>query len=104
MILTIFVLTVIVFASRYLFLSPKVPVRLHPHIEGILSFASPAVLTAIWVPIVFFPQQELDVSWDNPYLLAAILACLIAYKTHSILKTTIGSMALFFILKFWLGF
>lgn len=101
MLITVIVLTLIVFGSRYLFLSPKVPIKLHPHLEGILSYASPAVLTAIWIPIVFFPQNELNLSLQNPYLLGAVLASVIAYYTKSILKTTILSMIFFFILKFY---
>lgn len=96
---TIIILSLIVFASRYLFLSPNLPIKLHPHLQGILSFASPAVLTAIWVPIVFFPEGELALGLDNPYLIGAILAAGLAYFTKNILLTSVLSMIVFFVLK-----
>ncbi|WP_244915543.1 AzlD domain-containing protein [Vibrio hyugaensis] len=70
--------------------------------QKVLSYASPAVLTAIWTPIVFIPEGELSVSWQNPFLLAALLAAAIAYLTKNVLLTTIVSMVAFLLLRIWL--
>jgi branched-subunit amino acid transport protein len=100
--LSILLMTALVFTSRYLFLEPKLPIRLGTRTQKILSYASPAVLTAIWAPIVFVPEGELGLSLQNPFLLAAIIAILIAYLTKNVLMTTIVSMAAFLLLRLML--
>ncbi|PJC86770.1 branched-chain amino acid ABC transporter [Vibrio sp. HA2012] len=95
----ILAMTGVVFLSRYLFLEPRLPLKLNAKAQHLLSFSSPAVLTAIWGPIVFLPEGKLGISPDNPYLLAAILAALIAWKTKNVLLTTVVSMGLFLVLK-----
>ncbi|AEX24811.1 MULTISPECIES: AzlD domain-containing protein [Vibrio] len=97
--LSILLMTALVFTSRYLFLEPKLPIRLGVRTQKILSYASPAVLTAIWAPIVFIPEGELGLSLQNPFLLAAIIAVLIAYLTKNVLMTTIVSMVAFLLLR-----
>ncbi|MFB9216477.1 AzlD domain-containing protein [Vibrio sinaloensis] len=97
--LSILAMTVLVFVSRYLFLEPKLPLRLNPQAQRLLSYSSPAVLTAIWAPIVFMPEKELWVTPENPYLVAAVIAALIAWKTGNVLLTTIVSMVIFLVLK-----
>ncbi|MCW8332403.1 AzlD domain-containing protein [Vibrio paucivorans] len=97
--ISILAMTGLVFMSRYLFLEPKLPLRLNPQAQRLLSYSSPAVLTAIWAPIVFMPDNQLDLSVSNPFLWAALLAGLIAWKTKNVLLTTISSMVVFLILK-----
>ncbi|KGK14171.1 branched-chain amino acid ABC transporter [Vibrio navarrensis] len=97
--LTILAMTALVFASRYLFLEPNLPLKLGQRTQRFLSYASPAVLTAIWAPIVFSPEGELHLSPHNPYILAALLAAFIAWKSKNVLLTTIVSMAVFLLLK-----
>ena len=97
--LTIFAMAGLVFFSRYIFLEPKLPLRLAPQVQRILSYSGPAVLTAILAPIVFTPEGELWVAVNNPYLICAILAVLIIYKTGNVLLTTVLSMGVFLVLK-----
>lgn len=97
--LSILAMTLLVFVSRYLFLEPKLPLRLNPQAQRLLSYSSPAVLTAIWAPIVFMPEQELWVTPDNPYLIGALIAAVMAWKTKNVLLTTFVSMAVFLVLK-----
>ncbi|CAM2925682.1 AzlD domain-containing protein [Vibrio mytili] len=97
--LSILLMTVLVFISRYLFLEPKLPLRLGMRTQKVLNYASPAVLTAIWAPIVFMPDGELSLEVQNPFLLAALVAVLIAYLTKNVLLTTIVSMVLFLVLR-----
>ncbi|MCW8345593.1 AzlD domain-containing protein [Vibrio sp. ZSDZ65] len=95
----ILILTSIVFASRYLFLEPKLPLRISASAKRFLSYASPAVLTAIWGPIVFLPHGELNWSDNLPYCLGAIFAIICAKITNNVLLTTIVSIAFFILLK-----
>ncbi|MGR5178141.1 AzlD domain-containing protein [Vibrio parahaemolyticus] len=97
--LTILVLTLVVFISRYLFLEPRVPLRLSSGAQRFLSYASPAVLTAIWGPIVFLPHGKLALSDNLPYLLAALFAMVLALTTKNVLFTTIISIVVFLVLN-----
>lgn len=98
---SILAMTAVVFLSRYLFLSPKLPLKLNGNAQRLLSYSSPAVLTAIWAPIVFIHDDRLSVSYHNPYLIAAILAAFIAWKTKNVIATTVLSMLCFFVLNAW---
>jgi branched-subunit amino acid transport protein len=96
--LMIFLMAAIVFGSRYLFLEPKLPVRLNTKIQKFLSYSAPAVLTAILAPIVFINDTELNLSIENSYLVCALVAVFLAILTKNTLLTTILSMGLFFII------
>ncbi len=89
----------LVFISRYLFLEPRLPIRLGPRTLHFLHYTGPAVLTGIWAPIVFNQNNTLDFSLQNPYFTAAIAAAIIAFTTRNVLLTTVISMALFFFLR-----
>ncbi|MCM5508603.1 MULTISPECIES: AzlD domain-containing protein [Vibrio] len=97
--LSILAMTALVFLSRYVFLEPRLPLRLSPKTHRLLSYSSPAVLTAIWAPIVFMPEKQLWLTPDNPYLLSAVLAAILAWKTKNVLLTTLASMLVFVGLK-----
>ncbi|GDY25532.1 MULTISPECIES: AzlD domain-containing protein [unclassified Agarivorans] len=97
--LSIFAMAAIVFASRYLFLEPKIPLRLSKTALQFLSYSAPAVLTSIFAPIVFIREEELSIGLDNPYLLCAILATILAVSTRNALITTVISMAVFFVIN-----
>lgn len=56
--LTIFVMTAIIFTSRYVFLEPRLPIRLSARARSLLSFSGPAVMTALWAPIVFIQTES----------------------------------------------
>lgn len=98
-ILTIVLLACITFFSRYLFLHPKLPIRLGAKTTHLLSFSAPAVLTAIWVPIIFVQEGRFNSSLTNPYLLAATVAIITAYKSHSVYLTLATSLSIFVILR-----
>lgn len=97
--LSIFAMTALVFMSRYLFLEPKLPLRLSPNLQRFLSYSSPAVLTAIWAPIVFTHEKSLWIDSINPYIWASLLAGILAWKTKNVLLTTVASMAVFLLLN-----
>ncbi|UGA57609.1 AzlD domain-containing protein [Vibrio sp. VB16] len=96
---SIFAMAGLVFFSRYLFLEPKLPIKLNTTTQRLLAYSSPAILTAIWAPIVFIQDGELSIVPTNPYLLGALFAAFMVWKTRNVLWTTIVSMALFLFLK-----
>jgi len=101
-ILIIILLACITFFSRYLFLHPKLPLRIGAKTTHFLSFSAPAVLTAIWVPIIFVQDNNFNTSLTNPYLLGATVAIITAYKSHSVYLTLGTSLTVFALLQFTL--
>ena len=97
--LTIILLACITFFSRYLFLHPKLPLRIGAKVTHLLSFSAPAVLTAIWVPIIFIKDNSFNSSLTNPYLLAATVAVITSYKSQNIYLTLATSISTFIILR-----
>ena len=92
--LIILAMLAIVFASRYVFLEPRLPIRLGTRTQRFLSFTAPAVMTAIWAPIVFIQEQQLVVSLSNPYLVGALVTAAVAFKTkRALLAAVLGILA-----------
>ncbi|MCG9737344.1 AzlD domain-containing protein [Shewanella insulae] len=96
--LTMLAMTAVIFLSRYLFLEPKLPLRLSKNTLQFLGYSAPAVLTAIAAPILFVREQQLAITFDNSYLICGLVAVLLAYFTRNTLLTVLVSMALFFII------
>lgn len=92
----------IVFTSRYIFLEPKLPLKLGPKAERLLVYSSPAVMTAIIGPITFLPEKSLDMSLSNEYLLAAMITVLIAWRINHALAVTLLGTAVFFVLRYFM--
>jgi len=94
--LTLVFMALLVFVSRYLFLEPKLPLKLHKSTLTFLGYAAPAVLTAIIAPLVMIKDNALHMSLSNNYLVGAVIACLLAYFTRNTLLTVVVSMGIFF--------
>lgn len=92
-------MAVIVFVSRYLFLEPKLPLKLNDEVLRFLSYSAPAVLAAVIGPLVLLDNGELNLDPANPYLLGAISAVLLMLITKNTLLTAVASMALFFVIN-----
>lgn len=90
-------MTVIIFISRYIFIEPKLPLRLNATMVKFLSYSAPAVLTAILAPIVFVQDNTLHLNLDNSYLIGAVFAVLLILLTRNTLLTAVLSMLLFFL-------
>lgn len=97
--LTIILLAIITFGTRYLFVHPGLPLKLRPKMVKFLSFSAPAVLTAIWVPIIFFHDNQFLASFENPYLWGAIAAIVIAHKVKNLYLTIVAGVAVFLLTK-----
>lgn len=100
--LMIFGMGLIVFLNRYLFIEPRLPVRLNRSAREFLGFAVPGMLTAICGPNIFLADHTLNLSPSNPYLLAGLSAVALMYWTRSVLITVLLSMALFYLFRWWL--
>ncbi|MFO2464334.1 AzlD domain-containing protein [Pseudomonas sp. 15FMM2] len=95
----IFGMGLAVFFNRYLFLEPRLPVRLNRGAREFLGFAVPGMLTAICGPIIFLSEHKLNLSLGNPYLLAGVSAVALMYWTRSVLVTVLLSMSLFYLFR-----
>ncbi|KAF1066220.1 MAG: hypothetical protein GAK45_01992 [Pseudomonas citronellolis] len=89
----------IVFLNRYVFLEPRLPIRLGSNLRQFLGFAVPGMLTAICGPIVFLPDHQLNLSLLNPYLLSSLVAIGLVLFTRNTLLSMLLSMAVFFLLR-----
>ncbi|QHF45050.1 branched-chain amino acid ABC transporter [Pseudomonas sp. S35] len=92
----------VVFLNRYLFIEPRLPVRLNRGAREFLGFAVPGMLTAICGPIIFLADHRLNLSPANPYLLAGIGAVALMFWTRNVLITVLLSMAMFYLFRWWL--
>ncbi|HFF5059960.1 TPA: AzlD domain-containing protein, partial [Acinetobacter baumannii] len=52
-------LAAIVFFNRYYFLEPNVKVKLPVHMNKMLNYSAPCLLSAICIPVIFFENNEL---------------------------------------------
>ena len=99
--LMIVLMGLVVFFNRYLFIEPRLPVRLNRGAREFLGFAVPGMLTAICGPIIFLADHHLNLNPANPYLLAGISAVALMFWTRNVLVTVLLSMALFYLFR-WL--
>ncbi|EIU1679758.1 AzlD domain-containing protein [Pseudomonas aeruginosa] len=98
----IFGMGAIVFLNRYLFLEPRLPIRLGSNLRQFLGFAVPGMLTAICGPIVFMPEGHIDLGYDNPYLVSGAVTVALVLYTRNTLASMLLGMAFFFLFKWWL--
>ena len=97
-ILTIILLALITFTTRYFFTHPKLPITLSVKAQKLLSYSAPCVLTAIWAPIIFIQQQTLNMSLTSPYLWGATVAIIAAYYSKNIYLTAGAGGGVFILL------
>lgn len=71
--LLIVLMAFITFFNRYALFSPNLPISVGRRTQALLSYAAPAVLTAMWVPIVFVKKQSLNTDFSDPYLVAGLI-------------------------------
>jgi branched-subunit amino acid transport protein len=95
-------MSVVLLFNRYVFLEPRLPVRLGKRMQDFLGFAVPGMLTAICGPIVFMPGHQLNLSLANPYLWAGLCTLGLMLLTRSVLLSVALSMAAFYAFRAWL--
>lgn len=98
MFMMLLLLMLITFSCRYVFLEPKLPIKLNYSAKKFLSYSAPSVLAAIASPIIFMPESELLLTVDNRYLWAALLALWVMVKTNRMLLTVAVSFISFLLL------
>lgn len=98
----IFGMGAVLFFNRYVFLEPRLPVRLGRRAQAFLGFAVPGMLSAICGPIVFMPDHQLNLSLGNPYLLAGACTVVLMLATRNVLASVLLGMAAFYACRAWL--
>ena len=101
--LTLWIVIVAVGALNYLsrlsfiafFASREMP----PLLARALKFVPAAMLTALVLPMVLSPSAAGTLAGLNPRIPAAIVAAVVAYFTHSTLKTLGSGMAALWLLE-----
>lgn len=94
-------LAAVVFFNRYVFLEPKVAIRLPKLLERMLHYAAPCLLAAICVPIVFYDDAG---AWrgvaQNAYVYAGVVCCVLAWFTRRVLLSMALSLVVFYTLMY----
>lgn len=89
----IFMLAAISFATRASFIVLFARAALPPGVESALRYVPAALLSALVFPDVFLASGSLQLGPGNPKLLAAILAGTVAWKTRNTLMAIVLGMA-----------
>ncbi|KTT37038.1 branched-chain amino acid ABC transporter [Pseudomonas oryzihabitans] len=98
---TVLGMAALVFFNRYVFLEPRLPLRLGRNLRTFLEFAVPGMLPAICGPILISGDASLTATLLNPYLLAGLAAVGLMLWTRRVLTTVVLSMGVFYLLR-WL--
>lgn len=88
----------LVFFNRYLFLEPRVPVRLPAPLRQALNYSAPCLLTAICGPIILLQDGMLRSLPDNPYLLGAVVGVVIAAWVRNMILSVLLILLAFYLL------
>ncbi|WP_340622318.1 AzlD domain-containing protein [Xenorhabdus siamensis] len=95
----LFILAGIVLFNRYVFLEPKVPVKIPKIINESLKYSAPCLLIAICGPIILMEHGELREVSNNPYLWGALLTTVFAFFIRNIVVCVVISLAAFYVLS-----
>lgn len=96
-------LAAIVFANRYVFLDPLIPVRIPKLLHDALKYSASCLLTAICGPIILMENNDLRSFPDNPYLWGSLCAVIIAFFVKQMVVAVLLSLLGFYALVFMLG-
>ncbi|WP_455814704.1 AzlD domain-containing protein [Pseudomonas graminis] len=91
-------LAALVFFNRYLFLEPRVPVRLPALLRQALNYSAPCLLTAICGPIILLHDGALRSLPDNPYLFGAVVGVVIAAWVRNMILSVLLILLAFYLL------
>lgn len=96
---TLLGMAALVFFNRYVFLEPRLPLRLGRNLRTFLEFAVPGMLTAICGPILIPGDASLAATLLSPYLLAGLAAVGLMLWTRRVLTTVFLSLGIFYLLR-----
>ncbi|MGL9751260.1 MAG: AzlD domain-containing protein [Symbiopectobacterium sp.] len=94
----LFALAGIVFFNRYLFLEPRLPIRLPALVQQALKYSAPCLLTAICGPMILMDHGIVRPIRDNPYLWGALFSVIIAFFIRNVLLAVVLSLIFFALL------
>ena len=92
-------LTLVTFVNRAGFILLIGRFDLPPLIRRSLRYVPAAAITALVVPALVMPAGTVDLSAGNLRLIAGLLACAIAWRTHSTVVTMLAGMTALFALQ-----
>ncbi|WP_353170433.1 AzlD domain-containing protein [Acinetobacter rudis] len=96
----ILAMSIIVFCNRYIFLEPRIRLKL-PHIlQRMLHYSAPCLLTAMCIPVIFYDAQQFRPILTNAYLYAALATCAIYLMTKHLLTSAILGFISFYLLYY----
>lgn len=97
----IFAIAALVFFNRYVFLEPRVGLKLPYFIQRMLHYAAPCLLTAMCVPVIFFDAEQQIRPWlSNIYAYAALATGVFYLTTRRILLSSILGFIVFYALYY----
>ena len=94
----LFALTGIVFLNRYLFLEPRLPIRLPSLVQRALKYSAPCLQTPICGPIILLDHGIVRSPGENPYLWGALFSVIIAFFVRNMLLAVMLSLIFFALL------
>ncbi len=101
--LLLLALAAIVFVNRYVFLEPRLPVRLPKLLHEALRYSAPCLLTAICGPILLLDHGALRPFPGNPYVWGALCAVIIASCVRKTVVAVVSSLLVFYALVMLFG-
>lgn len=99
----IFAIAALVFLNRYLFLEPRVDIRLPYFVRRMLHYSAPCLLTAMCIPVIFFDTtQQLRPILSNIYGYAALATIAFYLCSRRILFSSVFGFIVFYVLYYWI--
>lgn len=91
-------LALCVFINRYLFLEPKVNLKLPTWFEGMMQYSAPCLLSAICVPIIFFEDVSPRQLPFNAYFIGTCICIFLALLSKKLLMNLVLSLFCFYLM------
>lgn len=90
-------LALVVFFNRYIFLEPRLPLRLPAVFTRSLKYAAPCLLTAICGPLIVANNGALRSFPDNPYFWGTVFSVIFALFIRNTVVSVVFSMVMFYL-------
>lgn len=90
-------LALVVFFNRYIFLEPRLPLRLPAVFTRSLKYAAPCLLTAICGPLIVANNGELRSFPENPYFWGTVFSVIFALFIRNTVVSVVFSMIMFYL-------
>ena len=90
-------LALVVFFNRYIFLEPRLPLRLPAVFTRSLKYAAPCLLTAICGPLIVANNGALRSFPENPYFWGTVFSVIFALFIRNTVVSVVFSMVMFYL-------